>query len=233
MPSVPLTVHAIRRDGFAGEIALELKDAPRGYVLTGGVIPAGADQARVTLTAPPPIQREPLLLEIAGRARIGGNDVTHTAVAAEDMMQAFFYRHLVAEGEGEIAVRRGAALRTPARVVGTETLQIAPGQTVRLRVAAALPPNSPLSNLRFELDDPPEGIAIQETTAVPGGAEIVLRCDAAKAKPGLRGNLIIDLSAERTPPATKAQPAGAKQRVALGSLPALPFQIAGAVAAAK
>jgi len=130
-------------------------------------------------------------------------------------------------------VRRGAAFRTPARVVGADNLKIPAGDTVRLRVSAALPPNSPIENLRYELNDPPEGIAIQETTPVSGGAEIVLRCDAAKAKPGLRGNLIIAISGDRTPPAANGKPAGARQRVPLGTLPAVPFEITGTLQAAR
>jgi hypothetical protein len=66
----------------------------------------------------------------------------------------------------------------------------------------------------------------QETSPVPRGAEIVLRSDPAKAKPGLQGNLIIDISGERTPPASKGRPAASRQRVALGTLPAIPFEIA-------
>ena len=31
--TVPVTVYALRRDGFAGEIALKLKDAPSGFIL--------------------------------------------------------------------------------------------------------------------------------------------------------------------------------------------------------
>src|SRR5208283_5396208 len=37
--NVPLTVHALRRDGFAEPITLSLKDAPRGVTLAGAVIP--------------------------------------------------------------------------------------------------------------------------------------------------------------------------------------------------
>ncbi len=41
--TVPITVHAVRRDGFAGDIAIGLKDAPGGVALSGGVVPAGVD----------------------------------------------------------------------------------------------------------------------------------------------------------------------------------------------
>jgi hypothetical protein len=51
--TVPLTVTAIRRDGFAFDIALALKNAPGRFMLSGGVIPAGEDQARVRASFPP------------------------------------------------------------------------------------------------------------------------------------------------------------------------------------
>ena len=51
--SVPLTVYALRKDGFSGEIALALKDAPAGFALSGGRVPAEQDQVRLTLTVPP------------------------------------------------------------------------------------------------------------------------------------------------------------------------------------
>src|SRR6185436_1178777 len=91
----PVTVYALRRDGFTGEIALQLKDAPLGFALQGGVIPAGEDRVRFTLTAPPRREDAPVAIQLEGRATIAGGEVRHTAVAAEDMMQAFAYHHLV------------------------------------------------------------------------------------------------------------------------------------------
>ena len=51
--TVPITVYALRRDGFSGEIAVALKDAPDGFTLGGAKVPAGQDQVRLTLSAPP------------------------------------------------------------------------------------------------------------------------------------------------------------------------------------
>ena len=50
--AVPITVHALRRDGFNGPIDLELKDAPAGFSLSGATIPAGQAKVRLTLTVP-------------------------------------------------------------------------------------------------------------------------------------------------------------------------------------
>ena len=51
--TVPVTVTALRRDGFSGDIALGLKDAPAGSALGGAIVPSGQDQVRITLTVPP------------------------------------------------------------------------------------------------------------------------------------------------------------------------------------
>jgi hypothetical protein len=223
--NVPVAVHAIRRDGFSGAIELALKDAPRGLSLAGAAIPAGQDQVRLTLAVPPQAPREPLKLVLEGHALVQGKEVTRQAVPAEDMMQAFFYRHLVPAADWKMSVRRGAALRTPAKV-NAAALKIQAGNTVRLRAEVALPPNSPIGKVQYELNDPPPGIAIREAVSVPGGAEIVLQCDAAKTQAGLKGNLIIDISGERTLPPGNGRPAAAnRQRVPLGSLPAVPFEI--------
>jgi hypothetical protein len=60
---------------------------------------------------------------------------------------------------------------------------------------------------------------------VQEGTDLVLQCDAAKAKPGLRGNLIVAVFAERsvTPANQNARPT--RRRIALGTLPAIPFEI--------
>src|SRR5688572_3382825 len=97
---VPLTVYALRRDGFSGEIKLALQDAPPGFALQGARIPANEEKITVTLYAPPPprgesARSEPFQLSVAGVATIGSKPVMHGAVPADDMMQAFAYRHLV------------------------------------------------------------------------------------------------------------------------------------------
>ena len=49
----PIGVHALRKDGYDGEIEVVLKNAPTGFKLDGGRIPAGRDSVRMTLTVPP------------------------------------------------------------------------------------------------------------------------------------------------------------------------------------
>jgi hypothetical protein len=110
--AVPITIHALRRDGFNGEIALTLGDAPAGCKLSGARIAAGSDKVQVMLTAPAVGRDEPFDFKVVGTANIGEKSVSRVAVPAEDMMQAFAYRHLVPAQELKLyVVARGVAQR--------------------------------------------------------------------------------------------------------------------------
>jgi hypothetical protein len=226
--AVPLTVTAIRRDGFAGDIALSLADAPAGYALSGGLLPAGQDQVRVTLSVPPVVPGpggggavEPASPHVEARGVIQGKTVVRQAAPADEMMQAFAYRHLVPADDLRVSVTGRGGIRMPVRIVSPQTARIPAGGTLRVRVV--LPPAYlAFDKIAFELSDPPQGLTIGDVTVGPAGAEFLLVADAAKLTPGLRGNLIVTLSGERVPPATAP---AARRRVVLGTLPALPFEV--------
>ena len=127
--SIAVTVFALRHDGFAGEIGLQLRDAPVGLALSGGRITANRDKIQVTLTAPFSATDEVFTLGLAGWATIAGQTVAHAAVPADDMMQAFLSRQLVASRELRVNVTgRGI----PFRVVSQLPLRLTPGGTVRV-----------------------------------------------------------------------------------------------------
>ena len=102
--SAQVTVYALRRDGFTNAIELTLKDAPKGFSFTGGRIAANQDQAQVTLNAPAESGKKPVNLLVEGLATVNGRLLQHVAVPAQDMMQAFIYRHLVPSEELAVMV---------------------------------------------------------------------------------------------------------------------------------
>jgi hypothetical protein len=222
--TVPLTVTAVRRDGFTGDITVALKDAPGGFVLSGGIIPAGQDQVHMTVTAPPAVAREPVAVSLEGRAVIGGKAVVRQAVAAEDMMQAFASRHLVPADNLWFAVSGRGATRVSSRVLGVQPVRIPVGGSARVR--ASFPPAyRQFQNLELELSDPPGGVTLGDLRLSSDGAEFVFRADPGKIAAGQRGNLIVAISGERTPAATAEQPSPTRRRVPLGTLPAISFEI--------
>jgi len=54
---------------------------------------------------------------------------------------------------------------------------------------------------------------------------MVLCCDTAKAKPGLQGNLIVNILPKVQPAAQATQKPGNQRRNPAGTLPAIPFEI--------
>jgi hypothetical protein len=233
--SVPLTVYALRKDGFSGEIALALTNAPAGFLLGGARIPANQNQVRITLSAPMSSTTGPAQLELAGQATIQGKTVAHRAVAAEDMMQAFAYRHLVPSEEMMVDVVGRIQPIAFYWVTGASPVKVRAGGTGRIELGqpavvaqnrnVAKNKNATQSRITFQLSDPPEGISLKETTESGGRTELVLQCDSAKANPGLSGNLIVQVFLERTPDGANAKAKGANQTNLVNTLPAIPFVV--------
>jgi len=221
--TVPITVHALRKDGFAGDVALALADPAEGFALAGGWVPAGQDQVRLTLTVPREPRDEPFKLHLEGRAAIGSRQVVRTATPADDMMQAFIYRHLVAADEWMVAVLPRPWRRPPLKVLGQQPVKLPSGATAEVAISA--PRRLPVDQMQFVLNEPPEGIMIEKVSAARRELNLRLRTDAAKVKPGLKGNLIVDVFIERTVRGKNAKQAGQKRRIRLDTLPAISFEI--------
>jgi hypothetical protein len=222
------TVFALRRDGFAGDIALALRNPPAGFTLGGAWVPAGQDQARLTLSAPP-AATNPVALVLEGRASVAGREVTRRAAPAEDMMQAFFYRHLVPARGGWLATvaARGGGRPLRPTLLTPEPLRLPTNGTATVRYSLRQATTN--QNPRVTLDDPPPGVRIAKVTPLPGGIEIALETGATKDAPSrdplpAKGNLLFALAVERTPRPREGQPPPAKVTAPLGLLPAVRYE---------
>ncbi len=225
--SAPLTVYALRRDGFTNAISLDLKNAPAGFSLSGARIAEGQDKAQFTLKAPPEAPEKVVAIALDGHALIGGKSVTHTAAPAEDMMQAFFYRHLVPSRELAVAVagQQRWFMRDAFKIISATPVKISPGGTVRVRVSAP-PGNNFADRFKLELANAPEGITLTNVSVIPAGLELVFACNAEKTKAGSSGNLICDVVPRNQAAAANAKKlANQSRRPAVATLPAIPFKV--------
>jgi hypothetical protein len=221
--STPFQVHALRKDGFTGPIQIYLADHPGNFTLAGFEIPAGRDSVRMTIAPRDVASASPFALHLAGRATIAGQTVSHPAVPAEDMMQAFLYRQLVPMQALLACMREGRRNAPEVQIANEHTIQLPVGGSAEVRVK--VPPNPMLKNIKLSLSDPPAGISMQDLTPVPGGVAFILKADA-QAKPAPADNLIVEAFIE--PTAGQPMPKGAKKnqnRVPLGVLPAIPYQV--------
>jgi len=220
--AAPVCVHALRKDGFKGEIEIVLKDAPAGFALNGGRIPDGRDSVRMTLTAPREPLDQPVVLRLKGRARIGGQTVSRPVIPSEDMMQAFLYRHLAPSRELMAAVI-GRGRGAPLEMAGGGSIRIPVGGTAQVRIKT--PRFSRLAEIELELSEPPEGVTLQEVKIVPDGLAFLLKADGDAAKVGFADNLIVEAFTESAGGGRNDNAANRKRRVSLGVLPAIPFEI--------
>jgi hypothetical protein len=223
--TVPITVHAMRKDGFDGEILLSLQDSPPGFTLSGGRIPSAEDLVRATLTVPAEAM-EPTSISVAGQAVIDSRTVTHLAVPADDMMQAFIYRHLVPAESLQVAVTGTPRRSSGMHVLTSEPVRIPIGGTSKVPID--IPTRSFFGAIQLELGNPPEGLSIESVSLDSEGSTIILLSEAGKIEPGLQGNLIVNVFAAKTgDDSGKGKEQRKKRRILLSALPAIPFEIVG------
>ncbi|MFC1782047.1 hypothetical protein ACFL02_00500 [Planctomycetota bacterium] len=223
--NVPVDVYALRKDGFDGDIEISLKDAPAAFKLGGGRIPAGQDHVRVTIKAPPRAFEQPIALHLEGRAKINGQTVSHLAVPAEDMMQAFLYRHLVPAQELLVAVKKPNRRVLNIEPVESNPVRIPIGGSANVRFSTIGLRRQLLQNLQLELNNPPDGLTIQDVTILPRGLILRLYADKDIFQKDFKGNIIIEVFTEIIPIQQEGKPAQPKRRVSMGFLPAIPIVI--------
>jgi hypothetical protein len=235
--TVPITVFALRRDDYAGPIALSLKGVPQSFVLGGGDIPAGQDKIRLTLTVSRIPRSEPLNMRLIGKAIIGGKEISRQAKPAEDMMQAFLYRHLVPAQDWVVTITGERRNKINFAVLADEPVKLIPGQPAHVRIAC--PHGLVEKGLKLVLNQPPKGVKIKKVLPDQRGLRVEFNVDEKLAKPGEKGNLIaigsvevISSSWSSSNRKTKGKKKISKRRISLGALPAIPFELLPAASTA-
>ncbi len=217
---VPVRVHALRNNGFEGEIRLALKNAPSGFRLNGARIPAGASQIRMTLTTDPQGKGGIFTPELTGTAGQPGETVTRTAIAADDLMQACLWRHLMPASEWLVSVPPSRGRRVYPDLENPGPLTLPAGGSAVVRVT--MPKWMADRGVELEPSELPPGIRLSPPRPTPTGIAFDVVSESA-AQPGLSTNLIVALFASDAPPAKPG--AKASQRYLISGLPAIPVSI--------
>jgi hypothetical protein len=223
--TIPVTIEVLRKDGFNGDIKLTLKDTPPGFKLSGERIPAGCDRLRVTLTAPQKPLEQPINLRLEGQAKIDNQAVSRPVTPAEEMMQAFIYIHIVPSQEFMVMTRFPNRRAPMLELVDNNSIKIPAGGTAKVQVKIPRRPAAPAPAIYLELSEPPAGLILGDVNITPGEMTFTIAADGNTAKVGLADNLIVDISADppKNPQGDKKRPQ--QQRIYIGTLPAIPFEI--------
>ncbi|MEI6808862.1 MAG: hypothetical protein WCN95_09065 [bacterium] len=191
--SLLLTVHAIRRCGFTGEIRLVLdSDSAPGCIVDGAVIPGGTNKVCVTISAPENASQDVFCPRLRGTAVIDGKTISRPVVPSDDMMQAFIYQHLVPANDCLMTV---GSTSTPFRIMPEPLskgyLELQVGKEVSFKVKVARQPGFD-SSIKLQLEDQPKGITLRKAgiPADKDSALVTVRTESSVAA-GLQGNLIL------------------------------------------
>jgi hypothetical protein len=93
--SASVSIHAIRQDGFDGDISVKLRDAPKGFSSYESTLSGTQEVSQISISTSLDSLEKPVPLYLEGRANVNGKEIIHDAIPAEDRMQAFLWRHLV------------------------------------------------------------------------------------------------------------------------------------------
>ncbi len=190
--SAVITVHALRKAGFDGPIELTLEDAPDGIELNRAIIPAGAEKTQVTLFAKDREIDELMGLELEGTARIKTRNVRRRAVPAEDMMQAFLWRHLVSAQELLLRVTEPLPISVKLDLPKEGLIEARPGEEIQIR-GDVLRQEGYKGNLRLTLSNAPEWITLKSKNFGWRNSAIVLLV-SEEAPPGAFESLVLNAS---------------------------------------
>jgi hypothetical protein len=211
--TVPITVHALRKDGFDGAIDLLLKGAPKGFRLVGATIPEGQDHVRMTLTAPRGAKNTMFEIQLQGRSKIDRGVVVHDVLPGTAMTQAFITHHVMPAQKIMVYVG-GWGEVVDVELPKYAQVNIPQGGETTLRVKRT----QSNGKLILKLDQAPEGISIEEKRSSKNALSVSLKA-SKKVKAGTSGNLIIEVLREQK------LKNGKVRKVSMGVIPAVPFVV--------
>jgi hypothetical protein len=199
--NVPITFHAVRRDGFDKEIEIDLIGLSSGFELDSAVIPAGQDQVTAVLTVPGSEHEGVIVFEGNGNIPV---------IPADDWEQAFIWHHLVPADFVQVSVVQ-SPMRRAAQGFGMSSSRSMDGALIEFerdrRGSIDLKPNRQVrerfsssralddETFSFRILEGPPGVRIDHSEIDGKYIELTLGADSEIEA---AGNLIIEVLMKRT-----------------------------------
>lgn len=220
-PGVPyaMKVHLLRRDGFDGAVKISLPEGNKDFELSGGIIPAGRSSIRMTLTALNKGSKEPFSLQITGTAETDGVTFKRQAIPADNVMQAFLYRHLLPAKQLAVYVRPQKWNVNPVRLLSPVPVEIPVNGKASVKIQFRW--GKYLKSLEFNLVQSPKGLTMSKIKILANNQGIEFDLYADKTlKVGFNDNIMVEVARKYTNKKTKKV-----SRSHTGYLPAIPIKI--------
>jgi hypothetical protein len=187
-----ITVAAVRKDDFSGEIKLAVQDLPAGFVSSEALIPAGQAEGRLTITAPPDAPLGVVSPTIIGMAEIGKDTVMHKAESSEALMQAFSSTHVLPTKQLFLAVIPAAGFTLASDIPPGQVLEVKPASDTPITVKVLRKPGIQAGVTITAVRLANNTISTKGVFVAPEKDDAIVTLSVAKdAKVGLRQDVII------------------------------------------
>jgi hypothetical protein len=158
---------------------------------------------------------------LEGRANIDGHSIKRLAAPADDVMQAFLYRHLVPAQEFLVFVQKARWGPPPVELASNNPVRIPAGGSTQVRLKSKRRMN--FKDVQLQLNEPPEGLTMHDVTIVPNGLTFQLKAD--KNAVHIADNLIVEAFREFRVKGKDGKLTNQKRRNFIGIFPAIPIEI--------
>lgn len=189
--SAELTVQAIRAPGFVAPIDLTFGNLPEGIQVRGDRIPKGQSVVRLTFTAPPTLTGDLILPTLTGTATVADQKITRVAQPAQEVMQAFIYKHRPVTEELLFAITPRKYYSVTLENPDLPVLEIPVGGEVEVAFKIQREKGAK-KNIRLVGYNPPRGINIRPGTVKAKQSKGKIKIIVNKyVKPGFEQNIVV------------------------------------------
>lgn len=186
-----LTAQVIRQPGFTAPIDLTFGNLPEGMIIRGAQIPKGEDVVRLTITAPEKMEGTLLSPTLTGTATVDKQTITRTAQPAQEVMQAFIYKHRPVTEELLLAVAPAKYFNLSLTDPNLPVVEVPLGEEVEVQFNIEREGKNKRP-VRLVGYNPPKGISVKPGTIKPEETTGSVKISAIKwAKPGMETNIIV------------------------------------------
>ena len=179
-----ITLRAVRKEGFKGDIRIFPASESRDFKLDAAVIPDGKNEIKASFTCAGGAEGSTRPLELMAGSTNGNAIVIHHVVAAEELMQAFAWKHIVPVNSLQAATGKEMPFTLYFDSVPEAGLDLTQGKEAKfvINVGRRGDFSEPIN---LALITPPDGVSLRGSfiNAKKDSFEAALRADF-KSKPG-------------------------------------------------